>query len=920
MNKRTIEDIAYIFRKAKEEGKPRPIVFLGAGASASAGIPLTGQIIKDILVKHSDMPAIQRLNEEEKKDYYTLMSALSAEQRRSLFHSYVTSEDVKINVTHIYLAQLLKEGYVDYILTVNFDDLALKACALFNFIPPVYDVSILKDFTTTTFQKESVTYLHGQHHGQWLLNAKGELDKVKTAVPKIFERICNGRTWIIVGYKGDDEILEEIAKLGSFENELYWIGYEKEVPSDNVKSKLLDIELMNTYWVSDYNADSFFLKLHSELGMHTPEFFNKPFTFLSNLIGKIVDIDVLASKDELYKIPNERLATSKKWISDAIEKYENRESLEKFRQAIIEDTIKGNYDNALFYLKEVNDGKYPGAKKELSDLFLDWGVTIHEKNEPDFSIENLEQAIEKYKTATEINPKNDSAFYNWGNALSDLAKIKNDSAIFEQICEKYKTATEINPKNDSAFYNWGNTLSDLAKIKNDPVIFEQVCEKYTKATEINSLDDSAFNNWGSALSELAKIKNDPIIFEQACEKYKTATEINPKNDPAFYNWGSALSHIAKEKGAPEVFEQAFEKYKTATEINPKDDSSFNNWGSSLADLAKIKNDPTIFEQAFKKFKFATEINNRNDHAFYNWGNALSGLAKIKNDLAIFEQAIEKYKFATEINSKDDSSLNNWGSSLADLAKIKNDSSFLERAIEKFKAAIEINPENDSSFNNWGSALFNLAKINNDPIYFERACEKYKIATEINPKDDSFFNNWGIALVNWAEIKNDLSISEQACEKFKIATEINPQNVSAFDSWGSLLSKFARINKDANLFNMAFEKYNIVVTTDPNNSTAFYNWAYALSHYSKLLNGKDRQDSIVSANTMAEKAFSLDGAAYNLSCSYALLGNKEKAIQYLKQSFDNNEVLPDYVLQDEDWTDFLNDKDFKKIIQSAKNKN
>jgi NAD-dependent SIR2 family protein deacetylase len=39
MEERTIEDISYIFKKCKENKQPMPIVFLGAGTSASAGIP-----------------------------------------------------------------------------------------------------------------------------------------------------------------------------------------------------------------------------------------------------------------------------------------------------------------------------------------------------------------------------------------------------------------------------------------------------------------------------------------------------------------------------------------------------------------------------------------------------------------------------------------------------------------------------------------------------------------------------------------------------------------------------------------------------------------------------------------------------------------------------------------------------------------
>ncbi|RTZ50298.1 hypothetical protein EJ377_10620 [Chryseobacterium arthrosphaerae] len=58
-NQRTIEDIAYLIKQAKEKKDNKPIVFLGAGASASAGIPLVKDIINDILELHKNKPSIK---------------------------------------------------------------------------------------------------------------------------------------------------------------------------------------------------------------------------------------------------------------------------------------------------------------------------------------------------------------------------------------------------------------------------------------------------------------------------------------------------------------------------------------------------------------------------------------------------------------------------------------------------------------------------------------------------------------------------------------------------------------------------------------------------------------------------------------------------------------------------------------------
>jgi tetratricopeptide (TPR) repeat protein len=493
MNKRTIDDIAYIFKKAKDENKPRPIIFLGAGASQSAGIPLTGKIVEDILEKFKEKPSVKRLDENERKDYYKVMGSLSAEERRSLFYDYITDEKVKINVTHIYLAQLLKEGYVDYILTTNFDDLLLRACGLFNFIPPVYDVSILNDFTTTTFLEKSVTYLHGQHHGQWLLNAEGEMDKVKTAIPKIFERICNGRTWIIIGYRGEDEILDEIAKLGSFENELYWIGYEKEEPIDKVKACLLEKERMNTYYVPKYNADSFFLKLHSEIGLHTPEIFNKPFSFLREVINNIKDIEEQSNNDDLFKNVNERFITTKNWVDDAIDNYENKESLEKFRQQIIEDRIKDNFENANNFYAVLKRGENLAASKELSSLFYNWALEMHNEYEVTKEEKLFHEAVSKYKIAIELDPNYEMSYYN----LSSLHCVFGKTLPIEQQQEMFLVANfygmEAFKLGDSC-YNLACSFALLGK-KGEALKYLQLSIQNFKISKLQVFQDDDWKNF-----------------------------------------------------------------------------------------------------------------------------------------------------------------------------------------------------------------------------------------------------------------------------------------------------------------------------------------------------------------------------------------------------------------------------------------
>ena len=69
----------------------------------------------------------------------------------------------------------------------------------------------------------------------------------------------------------------------------------------------------------------------------------------------------------------------------------------------------------------------------------------------------FEQAGQKYAEAVRIKPDKHEAFFNWGNALSDQAKLKGNTPdgdrLFEQAGQKYAEAVRIKPDNHEAHFN-----------------------------------------------------------------------------------------------------------------------------------------------------------------------------------------------------------------------------------------------------------------------------------------------------------------------------------------------------------------------------------------------------------------------------------------------------------------------------------
>ncbi|WP_339198130.1 SIR2 family protein [Paenibacillus sp. FSL P4-0176] len=737
MQELTIEHLAYLLKEAKENDKPQPIFFLGAGASRSGNIPLTQEIINDILKKHPNSPFVKDLDEKQ-RTYASLMNCLTPHERNELLKGYI--DKAKINVTHIYLAQLLQEGFVDYILTVNFDNLMLRALAMFNIFPSTYDMAILKDLTTTTFKEKSVVYLHGQSHGLWLLNTPEEMSKVKTIIPRIFDSIKNERPWIFIGYSGEDPVFEHIKKLGRFDNSLYWITYNDESPKPQVEKFISDPHT-NAFLIKGYDSDSFMLKLNSELGLEQPRIVDKPFTALLEMLQEIVDID----EKEHFQGVKERLEIAKRQVSEAKQQYEMGDvitvsdivefDIDKLKKEIINLMIDKDYDKEKISIieekvKETNDNT---LRELMSGLYNNWGIALKNlaRGKEGEEREKLyQQAFEKHEKSIEIKPDKHEAYNSWGIALKNLAESREGEErekLYQQAFEKYEKSIEIKPEKHEAYNNWGIALEKLAETREGEErekLYQQAFEKYEKSIEIKPDKDEAYNNWGIALKNLAESRegeDKEKLYQQAFEKHEKSIEIKPDKHEAYHCWGVALQLLAKSRKGKErekLFQRAFEKYEKSIEIKPDKHESYNNWGNALQLLAESregKEREKLYQQAFKKYEKSIEIKPDKHETYNNWGIALKKLAKGREGEErekLYQEAFEKYEKSIEIKPDLYGVYFSWGSMLGDLAESKEGKEaevLFQQAFMKYEKAVEFNPDMHEAYINWGIDMENLAK-------------------------------------------------------------------------------------------------------------------------------------------------------------------------------------------------------------------
>lgn len=812
-----IKFLARNMREKRESKKPFNLL-TGAGCSKSAGIPLAGELIKEIHNKFGEECRLH-LREDQMNDYGACMSCLPINDRRELLSKYLKNS--KINWAHIAIASLMSAGFVSRVITFNFDSILARACSLLGLYPATYDFAAAATVNTDYIAPQAIIHLHGQGTGKSLLNSDDETKSHAENIRPLIRTTFQDSPLLVIGYSGSsDAVFPIISDEYEGREKLWWAGY-----TDNPDLPIANFINSNSklsYYLGGCDADDFLIELAKELQCFPPELFRNPYGHLLNELDSVAEFPFEKSGSL------DLLASLKKELVNS----QQRHSLIK---DIPELMMAGNWDAVI----SLSDPENPDHKN-----YLAWAYTMQ------------------------------------GNELCNQGKQSKSGTLLENSFEKYQQAINVKPDKYETFNNWGIALFELAKIKGDDNLFQQSFDAYQKAINLRPTDSDVLNNWGVALFEMAKTKSDESIFHESFDKYQHAISISPEKYEIYNNWGLAFSELAKIKRDESIFQESFDKYQQAISIHPERYESYSDLGLALSELANIKCDESIFQKSFDEYQKALAIKHDAHDVIYSWGTSLFNLAKIKSDESIFQQCFEKYQQVIRIKPDQHEAFNGWGVALTELAKIKVDDSLFQQSFEKYEQAIRIKHDKYETLNNWGTALLEFAKIKCDDSLFYQSFDKYQQAVAINPNNHQVLNNWGFALYEFAKIKGEESIFQTCFRKYQQAVEAKPDKYVTFDQWGTALVELAIIKKDISLFQQSFDKYQKSIEIKPDYHNALVNWGSALLFTFHLTNQKKYLDTALDILLAAEKID--QNQVYNLACLYSLLNEKVKAKEKLYQ--------------------------------------
>lgn len=645
---RSIDEIKETLQNAQLR-KRGCTLLIGAECSVQAGIPTAGGFVE--IIKDRYKLAYQRAAE---KTYAKCMGELLVSERRDLIANYV--DQAKLNWAHLSIALLVQEGYVDRVLTTNFDLLVVRACALFGKFPAVYDFASSQLLKKADIPDQAVFYLHGQRTGFVLMNTQEDLDRHARLLGPVFEDAGTGRVWIVVGYSGEtDPVFDQLASVPRFDNGLFWVGYGDREPASHVRDKLLTQD-KDAFFTKGYDADSFFVTLTRALGIFPPSLVTRPFTYLDQALRDVLPFTEpgQTSEDDVMRNP-------RGWIRQAIAQFENPAwgVIQGVRAEGVTDQdqsglltfaaqyllMAGRYDEVLAYRREYDRAASDELGNVLSIAYVMRGNQLLDRAKAAAGEEAgplFTAAQQQYEAALQVKPDRHEALHNWGNVLLDLAKRATGAEadrLFTEAERRYDQALAIQRK-FTILVSWGNLLLDRGKRASKAQAdgyFQAAEGKYQDAVASKPDAYEAFSNWGNLLLERGKAaletgkrQEGDRLFETAESKYRSALEIKPGMPDVLAQWGNALLDRAKLRGGGEesdrLFAAAENKYGAALRIRPDMHEALENWGNALLDRGKTKTGrdaEQLFAQAEAKYRAALDIAPGSADVLQNWENLLA---------------------------------------------------------------------------------------------------------------------------------------------------------------------------------------------------------------------------------------------------------------------------------------------------------
>jgi Flp pilus assembly protein TadD len=146
-------------------------------------------------------------------------------------------------------------------------------------------------------------------------------------------------------------------------------------------------------------------------------------------------------------------------------------------------------------------------------------------------------------------------------AHNNLGHLLRNQGHIEEAMEHYQKAIQINPNDCEVLNNLGNALADKGR-------FDEAIENFRQAIRINPNFSEALDNLGIVLAAKGRL-------DEAIDNYRQAIKANSNRPETFFHLGMTLHQLGRTR-------EAIAQYREALRLNPNLTGPLNNLAWVLA--------------------------------------------------------------------------------------------------------------------------------------------------------------------------------------------------------------------------------------------------------------------------------------------------------------------------------------------------
>ena len=304
MQSESIQSLAHRLKESQQLEQSRFILFLGAGASHSSGIPIASWMVRDF------QRNLRQIWDSEGKPSDTFDSWLHSQpgwkrnekesEYAKYFEAWKPTEGARRDYLNYWmkgaspgwgyfcLAQLLARSYIGVVVTTNFDDLIYESCTMASVMRPrVYStidpyVSIEQEHNRSTIIK-----LHGDYLYRSYKTTGKETKAINSSLMDAVASLFRRHDVIVVGYSGEDPRIMKLLEKVPKENAVYWCTYKDTELPDRVQNILARGHRDHWFNVKTEGFDEFMDKLVYQLGVTLPSIMQPIQDLIDAMPGRI---------------------------------------------------------------------------------------------------------------------------------------------------------------------------------------------------------------------------------------------------------------------------------------------------------------------------------------------------------------------------------------------------------------------------------------------------------------------------------------------------------------------------------------------------------------------------------------------------------------------------------------------------------